>query len=227
MLDLFNDPEINLLSARYQMAVSLGFHIIFAAVGMGMPFLLAVSHCKWLKTRNEDYLKLTKAWSKGVAIFFAIGAVSGTVLSFEMGLLWPEFMKHAGPLIGFPFSLEGIAFFLEAIALGIFLYGWGKLPPWLHWTSGLIIGISGVFSALFVICVNGWMNTPTGFDWINGRAINIDPYAAMFNPMALYEGIHMVIAAFAAVGFAVAGIHGLRLLKNKPAAGLHKKGIYF
>ncbi|MEW6056397.1 MAG: cytochrome ubiquinol oxidase subunit I [Bdellovibrionota bacterium] len=204
----------DLLAARYQMAISLGFHIVFAAVGIAMPFLMAVSHFRWLKTRDEVYLKLTKAWSKGVAIFFATGAVSGTVLSFELGLLWPEFMKHAGAIIGMPFSWEGTAFFLEAIALGVFLYGWNRVSPWVHWCSGLLVGVSGVASGLFVICANAWMNSPAGFDWVNGKAANIDPWAAMFNDAALWQGIHMTIAAFEAVGFAVAGVHALCLLKR-------------
>ena len=124
------------------MSVSLGFHIIFACIGMTMPFLMVMSHWLWLKKKDMHYLELTKAWSKGVAIFFAVGAVSGTALSFELGLLWPGFMKHAGPIIGMPFSWEGTAFFIEAIFIGVFLYGWGKIKPWMHWTSGLIVGIS-------------------------------------------------------------------------------------
>ena len=100
---------------------------------------------------------------QGHAIFFATGAVSGTVLSFELGLLWPTFMRHAGAIIGMPFSWEGTAFFLEAIALGIFLYGWDRVHPWVHWASGVVIGIMGVLSGLFVVCANAWMNSPTGF----------------------------------------------------------------
>lgn len=214
----------NLLAARSQMALSLGFHIIFASIGMAMPFLMALSHFRWLKTGNAVYLDLTKAWSKGVAIFFATGAVSGTALSFELGLLWPGFMIHAGPIIGMPFSWEGTAFFLEAIALGLFLYGWKRLPPWLHWSLGLIVGISGVLSGIFVVCANAWMNSPAGFTWIDGiagingiagRAVDIDPWRAMFNPAWKTECLHMVLAAFEATGIAVAGIHALLLLKQR------------
>lgn len=206
------------------MAISLGFHIIFASIGIAMPFLMAVSHWHWLRTNEPVYLKLTKAWSKGVAIFFATGAVSGTVLSFELGLLWPKFMEHAGPIIGMPFSWEGAAFFLEAIALGIFLYGWNRIHPWVHWGSGIVVGISGVLSGLFVICANGWMNAPQGFDWVGGAATNIDPWAAMFNKAALLLGLHMTIAAFAATGFAVAGIHAIGVLRN-PASALHRRAL--
>ena len=213
----------NLIAARSQMALSLGFHIIFAAIGVAMPFLMATSHWLYLKRKDEKYRILTKAWSKGVAIFFAVGAVSGTLLSFELGLLWPEFMVHAGPIIGMPFSLEGTAFFLEAIALGIFLYGWGRIKPWTHWTSGLVVGLSGLASAFFVICANGWMNSPAGFDWNGGNPINIDPWAAMFNDAAFIQGLHMVVAAFEAVGFAVAGVHAVLWLKTRHS--LHQSAV--
>ncbi len=205
----------DLLAARYQMAISLIFHIVYAAIGMTMPFFMVVAEYKWLKSGKEVFLTLAKAWSKGVAIFFAIGAVSGTVLSFELGLLWPEFMKHAGPIIGMPFSWEGAAFFTEAIALGLFLYGWNRLNKWVHLASGLLIGVAGVASGFFVIAANGWMNSPEGFDWINGQAYNIDPVDAMFNAAWISQSTHMVIAAFAATGFGVAGVHALLLLRGK------------
>ncbi len=213
-----------LFAARTQMAVSLGFHIVFAAIGMSMPFLMAVSHWRWLKTNDPVYLKLTKAWSQGVAIFFAVGAVSGTALSFELGLLWPKFMELAGPIIGMPFSWEGTAFFIEAIFIGIFLYGWNRIPAFAHWLSGLLVGLSGLASAFFVICANGWMNSPAGFDWVKGQAVNIDPWAAMFNRSALPQGLHMALASFTATGFAVAGIHAIGLLKN-PKSSFHHKAF--
>lgn len=212
------------MAARLQMAISLAFHIIFACVGIAMPFLMAIAHGLWLKTRKKVYYDLCKSWSKGVAIFFATGAVSGTALSFELGLLWPNFMEHAGAIIGMPFSWEGTAFFIEAIALGIFLYGWNKIPDIIHWLSGLVVGISGVASALFVVAANAWMNSPAGFDWVDGEAINIDPWAAMFNDAMLVMGVHMVIGAFQATGFAVAGVHAWLLLKN-PSNLLHQKAL--
>lgn len=205
----------DLLAARLQMAISLGFHIIFACIGMAMPFLMAIAEYKWIRTGQQVYLDLAKAWSKGVAIFFATGAVSGTVLSFELGLLWPVFMEHAGPIFGMPFSWEGTAFFVEAIALGLFLYGWDKLKPWTHWVTGVVVGISGVASGIFVVAANGWMNSPAGFDWVNGQAINIDPVAAMFNDAWFSQALHMTLAAFVATGFAAAGLHALLLLKDK------------
>src|SRR5712691_10975852 len=119
----------DLFAARSQMAMSLGFHIIFAAIGIAMPLLMVIAEWGWLLTKNEVYLTLAKRWAKGTAILFAVGAVSGTVLSFELGLLWPGFMGYAGAIIGMPFSLEGFAFFTEAIFLGIYLYSWNRVPP--------------------------------------------------------------------------------------------------
>ena len=211
----------NLDYARLQMAFTLGFHIIFACIGMVMPFFMVVSHKKWLNTRNPVYLKLTKVWQKGVAIFFVTGAVSGTALSFELGMLWPEFMKHAGPIIGMPFSLEGAAFFIEAIALGFYLYGWNKLPEKFHWLTGVIIGISGVASGILVVSANSWMNAPSGFDYANGVFSNIDPVKAFLNPAWFTEALHMTLAAFIATSFAVAGIHALQIFRNKKVE-IHK-----
>lgn len=202
------------IAARSQMALSLGFHIIFSCIGMVMPFFMAVSHYKWLKTNQEVYKNLTKAWSKGVAIFFATGAVSGTMLSFELGLLWPKFMDHAGPIFGMPFSLEGTAFFIEAIALGFFLYGWNKLNKWFHWFTGMVVGVSGLASGILVVAANAWMNSPAGFDFVNGQYLNIDPIQAMFNKAWFSQALHMCLAAFTATGFAVAGVHALMILRN-------------
>jgi len=203
------------IAARSQMAMSLGFHIIFACVGMVMPFFMCISHFIYLKTGNLIYKGLTKAWSRGVAILFATGAVSGTMLSFELGLLWPEFMKHAGPIFGMPFSLEGTAFFIEAIALGFFLYGWDRFHPWFHWTTGLVVGLSGIASGILVVAANAWMNSPAGFDFVDGEYLHIDPIKAMFNDAWFSQALHMTLAAFVATGFAVAGVHALMILKNK------------
>lgn len=203
------------LAARLQMAFSLGFHIVFACIGMVMPFFMTVAHFYWLKTKKVVYRDITKAWSKGVAIFFATGAVSGTVLSFELGLLWPGFMEHAGPIFGMPFSLEGTAFFIEAIALGFYLYGWNRINPWFHWATGVVVGISGLLSGILVVAANAWMNSPAGFDYIDGKYLNIDPVKAMFNDAWFSQALHMSVAAFVSTGFAVAGIHALMILKGK------------
>ncbi|HEY0246189.1 MAG TPA: cytochrome ubiquinol oxidase subunit I, partial [Mucilaginibacter sp.] len=198
-----------------QMALSLGFHIIYSCIGMVMPVFMAISHYKYIKTQNPVYKNITQAWSKGVAIFFATGAVSGTMLSFELGLLWPGFMKHAGPIFGMPFSLEGVAFFIEAIALGFFLYGWNRFNKWFHWGTGVLVGVSGIISGILVVSANAWMNSPSGFDYVNGQYLNIDPIKAMFNPAWFSEALHMTIAAFSATGFAVAGIHALMIYKKR------------
>lgn len=205
----------SLLAARLQMAFSLGFHIIFACIGMVMPFFMSASYWHHLKTSDPESLVLTKLWMKGVAIFFAVGAVSGTLLSFELGLLWPEFMKHAGPIVGMPFSWEGTAFFLEAIALGIFLYGFDRISPWKHWLSSLIVGISGVLSGIFVVAVNAWMNAPQGFDYVDGTFVNIDPWKAMNNPAWFTEAHHMTIASFTSVSAAVLAVHSLLYLLGR------------
>ncbi|RPJ54050.1 MAG: cytochrome ubiquinol oxidase subunit I [Acidobacteria bacterium] len=215
----------NLLAARMQMAISLMFHIIFAVVGIATPLMMFISEAAWLRTRNPVYLDLTKRWAKGTAIFFAVGAVSGTVLSFELGLLWPQFMEWAGPIIGMPFSLEGFAFFTEAIFLGLYLYGWNRVPPLAHLFAGLVVAVSGAASAVFVVTANAWMNTPRGFQLTaDGKPINIDPIAAMLNPAAFPQVLHMVLAAYAAVGLAVAGIHAYVLLRH-PGDRFHRAAL--
>jgi cytochrome d ubiquinol oxidase subunit I len=214
----------DLFAARSQMAMSLVFHIIFAAVGIAMPLMMVIAEWKWLRTRQEVYLTLAKQWAKGTAILFAVGAVSGTVLSFELGLLWPEFMRYAGSIIGMPFSLEGFAFFLEAIFLGIYLYGWERVSPWAHWYAGVVVAFSGMISGVFVVTANAWMNVPAGFQIVDGKPVNIDPVAAMLNPAALQQVIHMTIAAYAAVGFAVAAIHALMLLRD-PRNPFHRRAF--
>lgn len=206
----------NLIAARSQMGMSLAFHIIFATIGVALPLMMTVSEWLGRRTGNPVYLLLAKRWAKGTAILLAVGAVSGTVLSFELGLLWPRFMQFAGAMIGMPFSLEGFAFFTEAIFLGIYVYGWDRIPGWFHVLSGFIVAISGAASAIFVTFVNGWMNTPAGFEIANGKFANIHPFVAMFNPAGLPEGVHMLLAAYTAAGFATAGIHGWLLLRQGP-----------
>jgi cytochrome d ubiquinol oxidase subunit I len=205
----------DLLAARSQMAVSLAFHILFAVVGIGMPLLMVVAEQRYRSTGDRIFLDLAKRWARGTAILFAVGAVSGTVLSFELGLLWPGFMEFAGPVIGMPFSLEGFAFFTEAIFLGVYLYGWDRISPRAHLWAGVLVAVSGAASGIFVVIANAWMNAPTGFDMVNGRATNVDPIAGMLNPMAFQQTLHMTLASYAATGFAVAGIHAFLLLFDR------------
>jgi cytochrome bd ubiquinol oxidase subunit I len=214
----------DLLAARSQMAMSLAFHIIFAVVGIAMPVLMVIAERRWQKTGDGIYLELAKRWSKGTAILFAVGAVSGTVLSFELVLLWPEFMKFAGGIIGMPFSLEGFAFFTEAIFLGIYLYGWDRISARAHIWSGVAVALSGTASGVFVVTANAWMNSPAGFDIIGGQVTNVDPIAAMLNPAAFQQTLHMTLAAFTATGFAVAGIHAFLLLFD-PLNAFHRRAL--
>ena len=204
----------DLLAARLQMAFSLGFHILFAVAGIAMPALMVLAEGRWLRHRHPVDLELAKRWSKGAAMLFAVGAISGTVLSFELGLLWPRFMAFAGPIIGMPFSLEGIAFFLEAIFLGIYLYGWDKVSPRAHWLSGAGVLTSGTFSGAFVVTANAWMNTPAGFTLVEGKPVDIRPLDALWNPAAPTEIVHMTLASFLSIGFLVAAIHAYQLLKR-------------
>jgi len=215
----------DLVAARMQMAVSLGFHILFAVVGMAMPTLMFAAELLHARTREPSYLDLAHRWAKGTAILFAVGAVSGTVLSFELGILWPGFMEKAGPLIGLPFTLEGFAFFLEGIFLGIYLYGWEKVPRGLHIASGVGIAISGLVGGLFVLAVNGWMNTPTGFGLDDdGSFQNLRPFEAMLNPAFFGEALHMPLAAYSSVALMVLGIHAARL-RRRPSSVFHRKAV--
>jgi cytochrome d ubiquinol oxidase subunit I len=204
----------NLLAARSQMAMSLGFHIIFAVIGVAMPLMMTIAEWRWTRTGDPAYLALARRWAKGAAILFAVGAVSGTVLSFELGLLWPRFMDWAGPIVGPLFALEGFAFFTEAIFLGIYLHGWHHLRPALHIAAGIIVTASGVVSAVVVTAANAWMNTPAGFELADGLPRDIQPWAVLTNPHALHESLHMVLAAFAATGLLVAGIHAFLILRG-------------
>jgi cytochrome d ubiquinol oxidase subunit I len=214
----------DLLAARLQMGTSLGFHIVFAVLGMGLPVLLLVTEGLWLRTGNPVYLALVRRWVKGFAILFAVGAVSGTILSFELGLLWPRFMAHAGGIIGLPFSAEGFAFFIEAIFLGLYLYGWDRLSPRAHWLAAIPIAISGTLSAIFVISANAWMNSPAGFRMVNGEAVDVDPVAAMFNGAWFQQSLHMVQAAYIATGLSVAGLYAWGILRGRNDA-YHRAGL--
>jgi cytochrome d ubiquinol oxidase subunit I len=214
----------DLLAARAQMAISLGFHIIFAAISIAMPVFMVVAELLWLRSRDKSCLELAHAWAKGTAIFFAVGAVSGTVLSFELGLLWPSFLGQAGSVVGLPFALEGFAFFTEAIFLGIYLYGWDRVGPRAHAFAGAVVAFSGVLSAIFVLCANAWMQTPAGFRLDAGKIVATDPIAAMLNPASFHEAFHMLCAVFAAVGFAVAGVHAF-LLRRAPESPFHRRAV--
>jgi cytochrome d ubiquinol oxidase subunit I len=197
------------------MAMSLGFHIVFAVVGIALPLMMAIAEGLWLRTGEPVYRVLARRWARGAAILFAVGAVLGTVLSFEFGLLWPAFMKFAGPIVGLGFGLEGFAFFTEAIFLGIYIYGWDRVPPLAHWMAGVLVAASGALSGILVVSTNAWMNAPAGFTLAGSTAADVDPVAALLNPATLSERLHMTIAAYAATGMLVAGIHAVLLLRDR------------
>src|SRR5262252_7642834 len=181
------DPA-ELLAARTLMAFSLGSHIILVPLGVAFPALVLIANFIGLKRRDADALLLAQRWSNVMAVLFAVGAVSGTVLSFEMGLLWPGLTGIYGDVFGLPISMEGIFFFLEAIFITIYIYGWKHLSPWAHFRFGLVlpfVALGGVFS---IISANGWMNAPSGFTLgTDGRPTNVDPIAAIFNQAVWYE----------------------------------------
>ena len=204
----------HVIAARAQMGTSLAFHIVFAALGVGLPLLVFVAEGLWLRTKDRAYYDLARSWAKGMAILFAVGAVSGTILSFELGLLWPDFMKYAGGIIGLPFSLEGFAFFIEAIFIGLYLYGWDRLSPRMHWLSAVPIVISGPLSAAFITMANAWMQMPTGFRIVNGHVRDVAPLVAMFAKPWRTEVVHATLAAYVFTSFAVAAVCAVAWLRG-------------
>lgn len=206
-----------LLSARALMGLSLVFHTFFTPLGIGLPLLLLVAEGMALWKKDERYRQLARAWTPVVGLLFAVGAVSGTVLSFELGLLWPRFMEYAGGIIGMPFSLEGFAFFTEAIFLAIYIYGWNRMSAFAHWLVTIPIAISSAISAVFVISANAWMNTPEGFRVVDGQVVDVDPWDAMFNAAWLHEAIHGTLASYVVTGFSVAAVYAWLLWRKKPA----------
>jgi cytochrome d ubiquinol oxidase subunit I len=211
--------------ARAQMGLSLAFHIVFAAMGVALPLLLVLSDLRWLRTRDPDYLELSKRLAKGTGILFAVGAVSGTVLSFELGLLWPRFMGTFGEAIGLPFALEGFAFFTEAIFLGIYLYGRGRVSERFHLMSGVAVAVSGAASAFFVTLVNAFMNDPVGVaETGRGGALTFEPLRAMWSPSWPYQTVHVLLSCYQATAWAMVGIHAFFLLRD-PLRSLHRKAL--
>lgn len=212
------------VAARASLAVSLAFHIVFAAVGIGLPLMFCIAEGIGLRTRDATWYALARRWSRAAGILFVVGAVSGTALSFEFGLLWPRFMAFGSGIFGLMFTLEGFCFFLEAIFLGLYLYGWDRLPPRAHWLCSLPVVITGALASQFIVAVNSWMNTPSGFQLVNGKAVNIDPWAAMFNPMAPSQALHMLVAAYQVTGFSIAAVYAAGMLRSRMDA-YHRNGM--
>jgi cytochrome d ubiquinol oxidase subunit I len=197
------------------MATTLGFHIILACFGIALPSIVLLAEFIGLRNNNETAMRLARRWSLVMAVLVAIGTVTGTVLSFEMGLLWPGLMRQYGAVLGFPFALEGIFFFLEAIFTAIYLYGWRRLPGWAHWWTGVPIAISGILGAMSVVAVNSWMNQPGGFTMKNGHVVAIDPWQVFFNRAAIYQMPHMILAAYMVAGFSVAAVYAVGILRGR------------
>ncbi|HLO03826.1 MAG TPA: cytochrome ubiquinol oxidase subunit I [Symbiobacteriaceae bacterium] len=215
----------NLIAARITMGYTLAFHMIFAALGVAFPLLLVLANVAWLKTGKQEYLRLTKTWQKVVSVTFAIGAVTGTGLSFMLGLLWPSFMKLYGDTMGPAFQLEGFAFFIEAIFLGLYLYGWKRLSPGLHLFCGVMVGIGGAASAVLVQAANAWMQHPVNIALVQTNPAAVPPFTTLFlNPYYWYLTIHGTIGCFAATAFLVAGAYAWKLLK-KPGSSLYQAGL--
>src|SRR5919109_5138693 len=215
-LPLIADAGSNLLAARYQMAFTLGFHIILACFGVAFPAIMLVAEYRGRKRGDADPLRLARRWSKAVAVLFAVGAVSGTVLSFEFGLLWPRMMDRFGDAFGIAFAIEGIFFFLEAIFIAIYIYGWDRLSPRAHMVAAVPIVLSGIGGAFSVISANAWMNQPQGFELDAARHVtDVNPLEVIFNPATPYEFFHMWLAAYMVAPFLVASVYAVGMLRGK------------
>jgi cytochrome bd ubiquinol oxidase subunit I len=214
----------HVVAGRAQMGTSLSFHLFFAVLGVGLPLMMLIAEGMHLRTGDPVWRALARRWSKVFGVLFAVGAASGTIISFELGLLWPRFMAYAGGIIGLPFSLEGAAFFLEAIFVGLYLYGWDRLSPRVHWLFGFPIAVSAAASAFFVVTANAWMNVPRGFQLVHGHVTHVDPIAAMFNPAWATETSHMILGAYLATTFGVASVYAAGMLRGRRDA-YHRKAI--
>jgi cytochrome bd ubiquinol oxidase subunit I len=205
-----------LLEARQMQALSLAVHIPLVCFGIAFPAIVLFTEWLGLRTGDPVYLRLAKRWSKVMLILFAIGVVTGTILSFELGLLWPHFMERWGEVFGFGFAVEGLAFFAEAIFIAIYVYGWDRLSPRVHFLSGIAVAVAGVVGSSSVIAVNGWMNNPQGFDLgANGEVTDVRPLEAMFNPSLWHEEIHMYLAGFIVASALVAGVYAFAWLRGR------------
>jgi cytochrome d ubiquinol oxidase subunit I len=214
-----------LLPARTQMALTLMFHIILVPIGVALPAIMLIANFKGLRRNDPVVLRLARRWSHAAGLTFAVGAVSGTVLSFEMGLLWPGLTGTYGDVFGLPFAIEGIAFFIEAILITIYIYGWRRLRPWTHFWLGLPIPFVALVGAFSIISANSWMNTPAGFTMgADGRPQNVDPMAAIFNKALPFELAHFVLAAYMAAGFMIASIYVVGWLRGRRDR-YHRLGI--
>jgi cytochrome d ubiquinol oxidase subunit I len=208
------DPA-QLLPAREMMAFTLGFHIVLVPFGVAFTFLTMIANYRGLRLGDGEALVLARRWSQVAAVLFAVGAVSGTVLSFEMGLLWPGLMGRFGAAYGMPFAVEGLFFFLEAIFIAVYIYGWDRLAPWPHFWTGAPVVLAGIGGTASVVAANAWMNQPGGITLRGGEVVGVRPLEVFFNRAFWYEAVHMLIAAYMVAGFIVAGVYAVGLLKGR------------
>ena len=204
-----------LLPAREQMAFTLGFHIVLVPFGVAFTSIMMIANYRGLRHGDERALALAQRWSKVAALLFAVGAVSGTVLSFEMGLLWPRLMQTYGAAYGLPFTVEAIFFLLEAIFIAIYIYGWKHMAPWSHFWTGLPVVLSGIGGTASVVAANAWMNIPGGITMRDGKVVAVRPLAVFFNRAFWYEALHMLLAAYIVAGFVVAGVYAVGMLRGR------------
>ncbi|MBM3657934.1 MAG: cytochrome ubiquinol oxidase subunit I [Actinobacteria bacterium] len=202
--------------ARAQMAFTLATHIILVPLGVAWGFMALVANYRGIKKHDADALRLAQRWSKYMAVTFAVGAVTGTVLTFEFGLLWPNFMDTYGAAFGIPFAFEGLFFFTEAIFIAIYIYGWKRLKPWPHFWSGVPIVIAGIGGTVSVVAANAWMNHPSGFSLNRaGEVVDVEPLEVIFNKAMPLQSLHMLIAAYLVGGFLVASVYAGAMLKGR------------
>jgi cytochrome d ubiquinol oxidase subunit I len=205
-----------LFEARQMQALSLAVHIPFVCFGLAFPVMVLFAEWRYLRTGDPLFRTLAQRWSRVMLALFAVGVVTGTILSFELGLLWPGFMAAFGDVFGLGFALEGFSFFVEAIFIAIYVYGWDRIAPRLHFLSGIPVAIAGVTGSFFVIAVNGWMNHPTGFTLRDGRAVDVHPWSALFgNPFLWHEWVHMYFAGYIVAGFLIAGFYAWGYLRGR------------
>jgi cytochrome d ubiquinol oxidase subunit I len=205
-----------LVQARTQMALTLGFHIILASLGVAFPAMMLIANYRGLRKNDPVALRLAERWSKVAAVTFAVGAVTGTVLTFEFGLLWPEFMDRFGEVFGVLFAIEGIFFFLEAIFIAIYIFGWKRLSGWAHFWTGVPIVICGIGGAFSVVAVNSWMNQPQGYTLdAAGKVTDVEPLKVIFNNAVSYEVPHMILAAYLVTGFLIASVYAVGMLRGR------------
>ncbi|MFT4049410.1 MAG: cytochrome ubiquinol oxidase subunit I [Solirubrobacterales bacterium] len=203
-----------LVYARQLQALSLIVHIPLVCFGIAFPAMVLFTEGMYLRTGDLLYKRIAKRWSKVIILFFAIGVVTGTILTFEFGILWPNFMATFGDVFGLAFGIEGLAFFVEGIFVAIYVYGWDKLEPKIHFLSGIPVAVAGVLGSTMILSVNGWMNNPTGFDVVGGNIVNINPWKALFNDFFWHELAHMYLAGYVVVGFLVASVYAVAWLKG-------------